>query len=304
MKKYLSVVLALLLPALVFAVVIDFTANNNITVSGVTFGSGSANMIIMNGSTAQSWSQSSGAFTVTNPGSAFNVGSADSAVKSIQITSSGSTVVCSANTTPGTSYSTLPTTAGTYTVIPSATTDCTSLCATLPNTATYNAFPTCGALSCSAGYPLSGSGSSATCVANNGPASVGLLTCKPGYVFSKPTESSSGWSCKPVLNPTIVTIIDPVIPSTEALVSRPSAVFVKNLTVRTRSADVRRLQILLATDKEIYPEGIVSGYYGLLTQKAVGKFQIKHGIVASPKAPGYGNVGPLTRAKLLVVFGK
>jgi peptidoglycan hydrolase-like protein with peptidoglycan-binding domain len=70
------------------------------------------------------------------------------------------------------------------------------------------------------------------------------------------------------------------------------------------SDDVRRLQLLLASDKEVYPERLATGYYGTLTKKAVGKFQIRHGVVSSSEAPGYGMVGPLTRAKLLVVFGK
>lgn len=63
------------------------------------------------------------------------------------------------------------------------------------------------------------------------------------------------------------------------------------------SEDVKALQELLAADREIYPEGIVSGYFGPLTAKAVRKFQMKHGIEA------VGMVGPKTRAKLNMLAG-
>ena len=145
----------------------DFTADGNITVSGVTFGSGTADMLIMNGSTAESWEFSGGSFTVTNPGT-FNVGSSDSSVKSIKITQGATDVACGENTSPGTSYVTLPTAAATYTIVPYTTTDCTSLCDPVDNAATLNSFPTCGAATCNTGYTLSGSGSSATCVSAGG----------------------------------------------------------------------------------------------------------------------------------------
>ena len=314
--KLLLVVLALLIfPTVGIAATNDFVANSNITVSGVTFGSITADMLILSGSTAESWLFNSGAFSATNPGSAFQVGSSDSAVKSIQVTSGGTTLVCSENTTPGTSFATLPTASGTYTISPSATTACTSLCTALSNTASYNAFPTCGALSCSAGYQISGSGAGATCVANPGVAmlpvcSVGyrlsatlscvpisvsnvnmIPGCMPGYKFSTTTGQSCGTS-------------GTVAHSDGSRDGILSAVFVKNLFFSTSSSDVRRLQDLLASDKEVYPEGLITGYYGPLTKKAIGKFQIKHGVVLSTKAPGYGVFGPLTRAKLLVVFGK
>jgi len=63
------------------------------------------------------------------------------------------------------------------------------------------------------------------------------------------------------------------------------------------NADVTALQKVLAADSTLYPEGKVTGFFGALTRKAVGKFQEKYGI-ASPGDAGYGNVGPKTRAKL------
>lgn len=64
------------------------------------------------------------------------------------------------------------------------------------------------------------------------------------------------------------------------------------------SNDVKQLQQLLASDPSVYPQGLVTGYYGPLTKKAVEKFQEKHGI--SP----VGTVGPETRAELNKAYGK
>lgn len=187
MKKIIVItasILMLTFPLLscfpVLAATNDFIADGNITVSSVTFGSGTADMIIFDSSSSESWSFNSGTFTVTNPGSAFGIGSSDSTVKSVQATLSGSTVACAENSTAGTSYLTLPTTSGTYTIVPSTTTNCTSLCTTVTNAATYNSFPTCGAATCNSGYTLSGSGSSATCVSSGG----GSTPSSPSYCSS------------------------------------------------------------------------------------------------------------------------
>lgn len=287
MLKKLLTILSLLLPVMVFAATNDFVANGNITVAGVTFGAGTTDMLILSGSESESWLFSSGTFTVTNPGSAFQVGSSDSTVKSIQVTQSGTTLVCSENTTPGTSFATLPTTAGTYTVSPSATTQCTSLCSAVSNSASLNSFPTCGAASCNAGYSLSGSGASATCRAIGGGGII--IPCGAGYKLS-------GGLCHPITSTPNITAPVATTPSTS------SSVFLKNLSFGMSSEDVRRLQTLLASNKDVYPEGTISGYYGSLTQKAVGRFQVKYG-VATPSDLGYGNVGPKTRAKLQEVFG-
>ncbi len=131
MKKIsIAALAALLVTPLVFSVsaraaTTDFTADADITVSGVTIDSvtgATVNMIIFNASTAEEWSFSSGTFSVTNPGT-FNVGSSDLAVRSIQIDNSGSKVSCAGNGVPGTTQITLPTTAATYTVVPRST-DC------------------------------------------------------------------------------------------------------------------------------------------------------------------------------------
>jgi len=58
------------------------------------------------------------------------------------------------------------------------------------------------------------------------------------------------------------------------------------------------LQEYLALDTEIYPRGLVTGYYGPLTAAAVRKFQRQHGI------DQVGVVGPITRGKLHKLFGE
>ncbi len=67
-----------------------------------------------------------------------------------------------------------------------------------------------------------------------------------------------------------------------------SATFTRNLTIGSRGEEVSNLQKLLSTDISIYPEGLVTGYYGPLTKKAVAAFQKKYGIQT------IGVVGPKT----------
>lgn len=84
-----------------------------------------------------------------------------------------------------------------------------------------------------------------------------------------------------------------------------NAIFTAALRLGDKGADVTRLQQLLSEDPSIYPEGLTTGYFGPLTQKAVQRFQKEYGIVSSgdPTTTGYGLVGPKTRVKLAEVFG-
>ncbi|NOY35922.1 MAG: peptidoglycan-binding protein [bacterium] len=315
LRFFIVLVSLLALPSAMFAATNDFTASSNVTVSNVTFGSTVADMLILSGSTAESWLFSSGTFSVTNPGT-FKVGSSDSSVKSIQVSQSGSVLVCSENTTPGTSYATLPTSSGTYTVAPSATSDCTNLCTTLANTATYNSYPTCGAATCNEGYWLSGSGANATCERIVG---AGVFT---GTVPNLPKPRQQ------IVYPdgTIVYLDENASPDTSTKTDTmgearkeiaaakketgqanlgASFIFTKALWKGMKNNDVKKLQELLASDSSIYPEGITTGYFGRLTEKAVQRFQEKYGIVSSgtPDTTGYGLVGPKTMAKLNEIFG-
>lgn len=65
-----------------------------------------------------------------------------------------------------------------------------------------------------------------------------------------------------------------------------------SLDLGARGADVTTLQTFLAEDASIYPEKIISGYFGSLTEAAVKKFQARYNFET------IGRVGPLTRAKI------
>jgi peptidoglycan hydrolase-like protein with peptidoglycan-binding domain len=73
--------------------------------------------------------------------------------------------------------------------------------------------------------------------------------------------------------------------------------FRRSLGKGSTGEEVRKLQEILSKDKNIYPEGLITGYYGNLTEKAVRKYQIQYNI-ALENDPGYGYVGPKTRAML------
>lgn len=83
-----------------------------------------------------------------------------------------------------------------------------------------------------------------------------------------------------------------------------SYIFNRNLRKGNASADVKKLQQALAIWPEIYPEGMITSYFGNLTEKAVRRFQCKYKIVCkgSPSTTGYGLVGPKTRVKLREVL--
>lgn len=66
----------------------------------------------------------------------------------------------------------------------------------------------------------------------------------------------------------------------------------RTLQLGMRGEDVELLQKILATDSDIYPEGLVTGYFGPLTQNAVKNFQKIAGL------DQVGNVGPQTMERL------
>ncbi|MEK7556158.1 MAG: peptidoglycan-binding protein [Patescibacteria group bacterium] len=64
--------------------------------------------------------------------------------------------------------------------------------------------------------------------------------------------------------------------------------------------EVAKLQRFLAQYPDIYPEGMITGYFGTLTESAVKRFQRTYGIVSTgaPTVTGYGLLGIRTREKL------
>jgi hypothetical protein len=291
-KFLLSLFLALLaLP--VVAATDDFTADGNITVESVTFGETTADLLILSGSTAESFNYDAGAFTVTNPGT-FQVGSSDATVKTIRLTQGATTVACAVNAMPGTSYATAPTTAGTYTISPSALTTCQDQCAAVANAATLNDYPTCGAATCDSGYSLTGTGASATCVAI--PATVGGSTAARRAQVANP-QSAAPAAPSPALAPT-------VIPG-----PGPRATFTRSLVAGLTGPDVQALQRWLNQDPATQvaasgagAPGTETDYFGPATRAAVIRFQLKHGILPSADHPSAGVVGPATQAKLAELY--
>lgn len=69
------------------------------------------------------------------------------------------------------------------------------------------------------------------------------------------------------------------------------------LKIGSRNSEVTSLQSFLATDSSIYPQGLVTGYFGSLTKAAVIRFQTRNGLSAD------GIVGPNTRAVLNAQMG-
>ncbi len=74
----------------------------------------------------------------------------------------------------------------------------------------------------------------------------------------------------------------------------------QNLKRGDENEEVRKLQLFLAQDPTIYPEGIVSGYFGSLTERAVQRWQTRYGVISygTAESTGYGVVGPKTRAAI------
>lgn len=65
-----------------------------------------------------------------------------------------------------------------------------------------------------------------------------------------------------------------------------------SMKIGSRGNEVTKLQTLLAQNPIIYPQGLVTGYFGPLTKEAVVQFQIAANIGVD------GIVGPNTRSKL------
>lgn len=66
--------------------------------------------------------------------------------------------------------------------------------------------------------------------------------------------------------------------------------YLKNTTIRNSSGQT----------VQVYPEGLITGFFGPLTEQAVERFQCALGIVCSgePNTTGYGQVGPVTQAAM------
>jgi len=71
----------------------------------------------------------------------------------------------------------------------------------------------------------------------------------------------------------------------------------RQLELGNTGADVSILQTFLAKDRTIYPQGLVTGYFGSLTKSAVSNFQARNGIAT------VGRVGPVTLVAINAQMG-
>jgi hypothetical protein len=118
-----------------------------------------------------------------------------------------------------------------------------------------------------------------------------LTTTPQTPLIPTPTPETPATTTDPLAS--IRAIINPIIAS---LLTGP-------IQLNTTNTQNRILQFLLAGDKEIYPEGLITGYYGPLTKAAVQRFQLKYGVTTATD-PYYGYAGPATRAKVREVLGR
>lgn len=79
--------------------------------------------------------------------------------------------------------------------------------------------------------------------------------------------------------------------------SARAALLTRQLEFGMSGSDVSSLQTFLAADPTIYPQGLVTGYFGFLTKAAVSNFQTRNGIAA------VGRVGPITLAAINAQLG-
>ena len=142
-----------------------------------------------------------------------------------------------------------------------------------------------------------GGGSSQTTT----PAPTPTPTPTPTPAPTTTTTTSSAPTTTTTTQPTTPTVTAPV--TSTPTVSAPAPVvsmvpvLMSELNPGVRNDEVMDLQKLLAQDPTIYPDGIVSGFYGPKTTAAVKKFQARYGL------PTVGRVGPATMQKINEILG-
>lgn len=129
--------------------------------------------------------------------------------------------------------------------------------------------------------------------ANSSTYTASNLNANTGYYFRVRAYNTAGNS--PYSNTIYIKTSGEISPP--PLPPPPTPSFTVNLYLGITHPQASLLQECLKKDTSIYPQGIVSGYFGSLTESAVQKFQLKYGITYAGSA-GYGYVGPLTREKL------
>ena len=126
----------------------------------------------------------------------------------------------------------------------------------------------------------------------NGPLSkiINIIVMPPG----QPAQTIAA-STIPVITP--VSSTSTSTSANTGIKAAHTVTFTQYLYKTSRATQVKSLQEFLAQDKTLYPEGLITGYFGSLTERAIWRFQEKYNI-AKKGDEGYGIVGPKTRAKL------
>ncbi len=107
------------------------------------------------------------------------------------------------------------------------------------------------------------------------------FVCPDTAVCNRPADRVAGTVSVSVTNVTTPP------PQTCAAITHPLSAEDKDAST---GGDVSRLQQFLAADPVLYPEGLVTGFYGPATTRAVGRYQVSKGL------PNTGTVGPQTLA--------
>jgi len=126
-------------------------------------------------------------------------------------------------------------------------------------------------------------------------------------VKTKTTKQSNTSGEKTQENPTYSSDVPQSKDETQSQVSNTSNIPILTgpFSIGMSSSQVITLQKYLAKDSSLYSEGIVSGYYGIFTRRAVERFQCTYMEICggAPSTTGYGLAGPKTREKIMEVLG-
>ncbi len=117
----------------------------------------------------------------------------------------------------------------------------------------------------------------------------------PAATFAQVTPASTSIQAQLNLIASLTAQIQALQQQIQALQTQKqsaTASLVSSLSLGSQGNQVKVLQALLAANPSIYPEGLVTGYFGPLTEQAVKRFQKDNGLEQ------VGVVGPQTREKL------
>ncbi len=102
----------------------------------------------------------------------------------------------------------------------------------------------------------------------------------PDHLFAQ-TDATTRATSSTTMNP-------PTITTSVASQTQSEEILLRQLKLGDSGSDVSLLQLFLAEDPNVYPEGLVTGYFGQLTRDAVKRFQTTNGL------PAVGRMGPQT----------